>query len=304
MSAEASKAGVSKDKVLVTCAVTGVLANRDQCPYLPYTAEEIGEEARRAYDAGATQVHIHGRDPKTGAMTWSAEVYRQIKEEVQKRSPIIVNFSTGGFNVGCETDAQKRANLEHVWRVRPEVAALNMGSMNYAKYSEKRKGFVFDMVFINSFTDILIAAEAMREGGVKPELECFDLGHVQNARPLIAMGALRPPLQYSFVLGVMGGASPTHETLAHMSRQVRPDDQWEVIGISRVQWALVASALVLGGNIRVGLEDNFYLDAAGTQMAKGNAPLVEKAVRMARDVGREPMNIDEARAYLRLPQQW
>jgi tRNA-dihydrouridine synthase len=140
---------MSKDKVLVTCALTGVLANREQCPYLPYTPAEIGEEARRAYEAGAAQVHIHGRDPETGAQTWSAEVYRQIKEEVQKRSPVIVNFSTGGFNYGCDTDEQKRAHLEHVWRVRPEVAALNMGSMNYAKYSEKRKQFVFDMVFIN-----------------------------------------------------------------------------------------------------------------------------------------------------------
>src|SRR6185295_14573447 len=200
--------------------------------------------------------------------------------EVQKRSPVIVNFSTGGFNHGCDTDEQKRAHLEHVWKVRPEVAALNMGSMNYAKYSEKRKQFVFDMVFINSFTDILICAEAMKEGGVKP------------------------PLQYSFVLGVMGGATPTHETLAHMAKQVNPDDQWEIIGISKVQWSLVASALVLGGNIRVGLEDNFYLDTAGTQMAKGNAPLVEKAVRMARDIGREPMTVDEARAHLRLPQAW
>jgi len=295
---------MNKDKVLVTCALTGVLANREQCPYLPYTPAEIGEEARRAWEAGAAQVHIHGRDPQTGAQTWSADVYRQIKEEVQKRSPVIVNFSTGGFNYGCDTDDQKRAHLEHVWRVRPEVAALNMGSMNYAKYSEKRKQFVFDMVFINSFTDILICAEAMKEGGVKPELECFDLGHIQNARPLIAMGALKPPLQYSFVLGVMGGATPTHETLAHMAKQVEPEDQWEVIGISKVQWSLIASALVLGGNIRVGLEDNFYLDPGGTQMAKGNAPLVEKAVRMARDVGREPMSVDEARAHLRLPQAW
>ena len=303
MSASA-KAVPGQDKVLVTCALTGVLAMREQCPYLPYTPEEIGEEARRAYEAGAAQVHIHGRDPESGAPTWSADVYRRIKEEVQKRSKVIVNFSTGGFNMGCDSDAEKRAHLEHVWGVRPEVAALNMGSMNYAKYSAKRKAFVFDMVFVNSFTDILIAAQAMRDGGVKPELECFDLGHVQNARPLIEMGALRPPLQYSFVLGVMGGAAPTHETLAHMARQVGPEDQWEVIGISRPQWSLVGSALVLGGNIRVGLEDNFYLDAAGTQMAKGNGPLVEKAVRMARDLGREPMNADEARAYLRLPQQW
>lgn len=295
---------VSRDKVLVTCALTGVLATREQCPYLPYTPAEVGEEARRAYEAGAAQVHIHARDPQTGAQSWSTEVYRQIKEEVQKRSPIIVNFSTGGFNMGCDTEDQKRARLEYVWRVKPEVAALNMGSMNYAKYSEKRRGFVFDMVFLNPFTDILICAQAMREGGVKPELECFDYGHVRNAEPLLAMGALKPPLQYSFVLGVMGGAPPTHDILAGMARLVTAEDQWEVIGISRAQWHLVASALVLGGNVRVGLEDNFYLDAAGTQMAKGNGPLVEKAVRMARDVGREPMTVDEARVHLRLPQQW
>ncbi len=295
---------VSKDKVLVTCALTGVIARREQCPYLPYTPVEIAEEARRVYDAGATMVHIHAREPDTGDQTWSTEIYRQIKEEVQKRCPIIVNFSTGGFNMGVEGEDEKKKRLEYVWKVRPDVAALNMGSMNYAKYSEKRKGFVFDFVFPNPFSDILLAAQAMREGGVKPELECFDLGHIHNAEPLLAMGALKRPLQYSFVLGVLGGAAPTTDMLAFMSKQIHPGDSWEVIGISKVQWRLVAAALVLGGNIRVGLEDNFYLDHAGTQMAQGNAPLVEKAVRMARDVGREPMTIDEAKEHLSLPFKW
>jgi uncharacterized protein (DUF849 family) len=293
-----------KDKVIVTCALTGVLAKREQCPYLPYTPAEIGEEARRAYEAGAAVVHIHGREPDTGDQTWSADIYGQIRDEVRKRSPIIINFSTGGFNMGVEGDNEKRARLAYVKETRPEMAALNMGSMNYAKYSEKRKGFVFDFVFPNPFSDILMAAEFMREGGAKPELECFDLGHIHNAQPLLAMGALKPPLQYSFILGVLGGVAPTAENLAHMARQVGPQDTWEVIGISRVQWPLVMAALVLGGNIRVGLEDNFYLDPAGTQMAKGNGPLVEKAVRLARDVGREPMTPDEARAALSLPQVW
>jgi uncharacterized protein (DUF849 family) len=206
--------------------------------------------------------------------------------------------------MGVEGDAEKRARLAYVSETRPEMAALNMGSMNYAKYSEKRKGFVFDFVFPNPFSDILMAAEAMRAGGAKPELECFDLGHIHNAQPLLAMGALKPPLQYSFILGVLGGVAPTAENLAHMARQVGPADTWELIGISRVQWPLVMAALVLGGNVRVGLEDNFYLDTAGTQMAKGNAPLVEKAVRLARDVGREPMTPDEARVALSLPQVW
>jgi 3-keto-5-aminohexanoate cleavage enzyme len=295
---------LAKDKVIVTCALTGVLANRDQCPYLPYSPSEIADEAKRAYDAGAACVHIHGREPDSGAQSWRTEIYAQIKEEVRKRCPIVINFSTGGFNMGLETDEEKKQRIEYVWKTRPEVAALNMGSMNYAKYSDKRRGFVFDFIFENKFSDILLAANAMREGGVKPELECFDVGHVHNAEPLVAMGALKRPLQYSFILGVLGGAPPTTDTLALMSRQIHSDDTWEVIGISKVQWHLVASALVLGGNIRVGLEDNFYLDAAGKQMAKGNGPLVEKAVRLARDIGREPMTPDEARAALSLPQKW
>ena len=294
---------LSKDKVIVTCALTGVLANRDQCPYLPYSPVEIAEEARRAYEAGAAVVHIHGREDN-GAQSWSTEVYRQIKEETQKRCPIVINFSTGGFNLGVDSDAEKKARIEYVWKVKPEMAALNMGSMNYAKYSEKRRQFVFDMVFPNPFGDILMAANAMREGGVKPELECFDFGHIHNAEPLLTMGALKGPLQYSFILGVLGGVAPTVDNLSAMSKQVRADDTWEVIGISKVQWKLVGAALTLGGNIRVGLEDNFYLDAAGTQMAKGNGPLVEKAVRMARDIGREPMTPDEARAALGIGKSW
>jgi 3-keto-5-aminohexanoate cleavage enzyme len=294
----------NQDKVIVTCALTGVVANRDQCPYLPYSPVEIADEAKRAYDAGAAVVHIHGREPQTGEQTWSTEIYSQIKHEVQKRCPVIINFSSGGFNMGVSSEQEKHSRLAYLRKTRPEIAALNMGSMNYAKYSEKRRAFVFDFVFMNPFADILLAAQAMREGGVKPELECFDLGHVSNAEPLLEMGALRRPLQYSFILGVLGGAPPTTDTLAHMAGQVTASDTWEVIGISKVQWHLLAAALVLGGNIRVGLEDNFYLDAAGTEMAKGNGPLVEKAVRMARDVGRQPMSPDEARRALSLPQQW
>jgi uncharacterized protein (DUF849 family) len=217
---------------------------------------------------------------------------------------VIINFSSGGFNMGISSEQEKHSRLDYLRKTRPEMAALNMGSMNYAKYSEKRRAFVFDFVFMNPFADILLAAQAMREGGVKPELECFDLGHLSNAEPLLAMGALKRPLQYSFILGVLGGAPPTTDTLAHMAGQVAASDTWEVIGISKVQWHLLGAALVLGGNIRVGLEDNFYLDAAGTEMAKGNGPLVEKAVRMARDVGRQPMSPDEARVTLSLPQQW
>lgn len=287
-----------KDKVIVTCALTGVLANRKQCPHLPYSPVEIAEEAKRACDAGAAVVHIHAREPESGEQTWRTEIYRQIREEVRARCPVVINFSTGGFNMGVDSEADKRARIAYLREASPEMAALNMGSMNYAKYSEKRKGFVFDMVFPNPFGDIALVGSEMKAANVKPELECFDFGHVHNAQPLIAMGVLAPPLQYSFILGVLGGVAPTPDNLRQMSRQIGAEDTWEVIGISRAQWPLIASALVFGGNIRVGLEDNFYLDAQGTRMAEGNGPLVEKAVRMARDVGREPMSPDEARRAL------
>ncbi len=295
---------VSKDKVMITAALDGVLTKREQHPGIPYSPVEIAEEAKRAYDAGAVQVHIHAREPDTGDQSWSKEIYAQIKDEVRKRCPVIINFSTGGFNMGVEGDAAKKERIEYLWTAKPEVAALNMGSMNYAKYSEKRKDFVFDFVFPNPFSDILMCLKAMHEGGVKPELECFDVGHINNAEPLLAMGMLKGPLQFSFILGVLGGAPPTTDTLSHMAKQTRPGDQWEVIGISKIQWKLVGAALALGGNVRVGLEDNFYLDAAGTKVARNNGELVEKAVRMARDVGREPMNVDEAREALHLPWTW
>ena len=294
---------MSSDKVVVTCALTGVLANRDQCPYLPYTPVEIAEEAKRAYEAGASVVHIHGREDD-GTQSWSTDVYGRIKTEVQKRCPIIVNFSSGGFNMGVDGDGEKSKRLEYLRVVKPEIAALNMGSMNYAKYSEKRKDFVFDFIFPNSFGDIVMCLEAMRPGKVKPELECFDAGHIANAEPLRAMGLLQGPVQYSFILGVLGGIQASAESLAFMARSIPKGSTWEVIGISRVQWRLVGAALALGGNIRVGLEDNFYLDSQGKEMAKGNGPLVEKAVRMARDMGREPATPDEARAMLSVTQAW
>src|SRR5262249_45664202 len=216
-----------KDRVIITCAVTGVVANREQCPYLPYTPSEIGDEARRAYDAGAAVVHIHGRDPTSGEATWSTEIYAQIKEEVQKRCPVVINFSTGGFNMGVDGEEEKKKRIEYLWKTRPEMAALNMGSMNYAKYSPKRNAFVFDFVLMNPFTAIRRVAAARREGGVRPELEGFGLAHIKNAEPLLAMGALRRPLQSSFVLGVLGGAPATADTLAHMAQQVTDRDTWE-----------------------------------------------------------------------------
>lgn len=280
-----------RDVCVVTCAVTGTLANRDQCKNIPYTPEEIGEECRRAYEAGATVAHIHAR-LDDGTPTFKPEVFAKIKEEVRKRSPIVLNFSTGTIL----EDVSEQTT--YIRESRPEIAALNMGTMNYAKYSERRKNFVFDMVFPNTYGKIIKMLSAMNEAGVKPELECFDTGHTHGIWPLLDMGILKPPLQFSFILNVLGGIPPTIESLQLQTKLMPPGSEWEVIGISRPQWRMIAAALVLGGNIRCGLEDNFYLPN-GT-VAQSNGELVDVAVRMVRDVGRRPATIDETYQILGL----
>jgi uncharacterized protein (DUF849 family) len=280
-----------EDKAVITCALSGVLANRDQCSAIPYTPVEIAEEALRAYEAGAAVVHIHARTDD-GGPTYEPAVFARIKEEIRARCPLILNFSTGTLS---DDTSQPEA---YIREVKPEIAALNMGTMNYAKYSRRRKDFVFDMVFANTYAKIKRLLEAMNDAGVKPELECFDTGHTHGTWPLLDMGLLRKPLQFSFIMNVLGGIPPTVESV-QLQTQIMPEGaQWEVIGISHCQWRMVATSLVLGGNIRVGLEDHLYLP--GGEMASSNGALVEVAARMTRDVGREPASVAEAREILSL----
>ncbi len=214
-----------------------------------------------------------------------------IVAEVADRA--IINFSTGTVGVPV---AKRIAYLE---AGRPEVAALNMGSMNYAKYSAKRKQFVFSFVFANPFEEIVELLEAMRRLGIKPEHECFDLGHVGSLAPLVDMGLLEAPLHADFVMGVVGGVPPTARNLAAMADNLPAGSHhWSVIGIGRGQWMLVAAALTLGGSVRVGLEDNFYLPDG--RMARSNGELVAQARRMVEDLGRRPATVEEARALLGL----
>jgi 3-keto-5-aminohexanoate cleavage enzyme len=279
------------DLCVITCALTGVLATRKQCPALPYTPEEIGEEAKRAYDAGAAAVHIHARNDD-GTPTFSPAKFARIKEEIRKRSPILLNFSTGTI----VDDVSEQC--AYIKESKPEMAALNMGTMNYSKYSEKKKAFAFDMVFPNTYEKIIKLLTAMNEAGVKPELECFDSGHTHGIWPLLDMGVLKKPLQFSFIVNVLGGIPPMVESLQLQTKIMPAGSEWEVIGISQCQWRMLAAGLVLGGNIRAGLEDNLYLPN-GT-MAKSNGELVEVAARMTRDVGRRPATVDEARKILQL----
>jgi uncharacterized protein (DUF849 family) len=283
------------DLCVVTCALSGVLANRSQCPHIPYTPVEMGEEAKRAYDAGASVVHIHARNDD-GSPTFSPAVFAKIKEEIEKRCPILLNFSTGTILEDVNDQCT------YVRESRPEIAALNMGTMNYSKYSEKRKSFVFDMVFPNTYAKIMKLLSAFNEAGAKPELECFDSGHTHGIWPLLDMGILKPPLQFSFIVNVLGGIPPTVESLQlqkKLAQDLAPGSEWEVIGISKCQWRMLATALVLGGNVRVGLEDNFYLPD-DTTMARSNGELVEVAVRMVRDTGRKVATVDQAREILAL----
>jgi hypothetical protein len=281
-----------QDLCVITCALTGVLANRKQCAAIPYTPVEIAEEAKRAYDAGASVVHIHARNDD-GSPTYSPATFAAIKREIQARCPIILNFSTGTI---LEDVSEQATTLREV---RPEIGALNMGTMNYAKYSEKRKQFVFDMVFPNTYEKIIKLLKAMNEAGVKPELECFDTGHTEGIWPLIDMGLLKDPLQFSFIVGVLGGVPPMVESLQLQTKIMPRGSEWEVIGIGRCGWKMIASALVLGGNVRCGLEDNFYLPD-GETMAKSNGDLVEITARMVRDTGRKVATVEEARKILSL----
>jgi 3-keto-5-aminohexanoate cleavage enzyme len=287
------------DPVVITNSISGAVANRDQCPAIPYTPEEYGAEAKRAVDEGAAMVHIHARTPD-GVPSYEIEDFQAITEAITGAvDDVIINYSTGAIGVPLD----KR--IAYLRELKPDVAALNMGSMNYAKYSRRRGDFVFKAVFENSFDTIIELVTAMRELGIKPEHECFDAGHIANLDPLIDMGMLEEPLQISTVMGVTGGIRPNARNLAHMSEQIPggPDgpNNWGVIGISREQWMLVAASLTLGGNIRVGLEDNFYLPDG--EMARSNGDLVAKARQMTEDIGRRAATVAEAREMLGVPKR-
>lgn len=278
--------------VVITAALTGVLANRSQCPYIPYTPEEIAEEGRRAVEAGASILHIHARNPD-GSPAYDVATYTRIHEEVRARVPdAIINYSTGAIGISNEE------RIHHVTALQPEMAALNMGSMNYAIYSSKNKQFYHDFVFANPFRDIGFFLSKMREAGSIPEMEVFDTGHINNAMPFIDQGLIPKPYVFSFVMGVLGGIPATTDNLLHQSRQVPPGSHWQVIVIGRKQWAMAAVSLSAGGHFRVGLEDNFYLPEG--EMARSNGELVERAAGLARTLGREPATIAETRAMLEL----
>ena len=205
------------DPVVITCAISGAIANREQCPAIPYTPQEYAAEARRIVDEGGVHIHIHARTPD-GTPSYEIEDFLAIRDAIRAEvgDAAIINFSTG--TVGVPVDKR----IAYLEAGRPEVAALNMGSMNYAKYSRKRKDFVFKFVFTNPFDEIIELLEAMRRLQIKPEHECFDVGHVGSLAPLVDMGLLEAPLHADFVMGVVGGVPATRAQPRGDGRQHAP----------------------------------------------------------------------------------
>jgi 3-keto-5-aminohexanoate cleavage enzyme len=261
-------------------ALDGAEVTREQNPNLPVTPTEIAADAERCRAAGAAMVHVHGRVPD-GTATQSAEVYAEIMRQVRARTDIIVQVSTGGA-VGMNPEER----LQPV-RLKPEMASLTAGTVNFGRD-----------VFWNPPDMIEQFARTMVEHGVVPEIEAFDLGHIENALALVKKGILTLPLHFDFVMGVPGGVAPTIRNLLHMADSLPTGCTWTVAGIGRAQLPLANAAVLLGGHVRVGLEDNLLYTKG---VPASNEMLVARVVRLARELGRETATPDEARRILRLP---
>lgn len=266
------------DKLVVTAALTGAEVTRAQQPALPVTPEEIGVAAAECAAAGASIVHVHGRRAD-GTPTQDREVYRRIIDEVRGRCGVIVQVSTGGA-VGM-TPGERLAPVT----LRPEMATLTMGSVNFG-----------DDVFLNTPADIEMFARAIRDHGVKAELEIFDTGMLATARRWLARGLLEGPPHVDFVLGVPGGMAGTPRSLMHLVAELPEGATWSVAGIGAAQLPLATLAIVLGGHVRVGFEDNVFYRKG--ELARSNAQFVERVVRIAAELGRPVATPDEARAML------
>lgn len=269
------------DALLITVAGVGAEITRAQQPALPLLPAEVGEEYHRAFQAGATIGHVHGRRPD-GTPTQDIETFRAYSREIRARCPILLQFSTGGA-IGMGVEERIEA-LE----LKPEMATLTLGTCNFG-----------DDIFENSLPTIRTILERIRRFSIIPELEIFDDGMLATADMLFRKGMLQSPAHFDFVLGVPGAAGATPENLTHFARSIPSGCTWTVAGIGRRQTAMATMAIAMGGHVRVGFEDNIYFRKG--ELADSNARFVERVVRIAREVGREPASIEEARRLLHIP---
>jgi uncharacterized protein (DUF849 family) len=305
----------SERKIIITCAITGSVHSPTMSPYLPITPDQIADEAIKAAEAGAAIVHIHVRDPTDGRPSSDLNLYRQVLTKIKEKSDVVVCVTTGG---GMGMTAEERVAV--VPEFEPEMCSLNMGSMNFALYHllkvipenmwkypwEKLYAEISeDFVFKNTFKDVKVFVQTMYKYGTKPECECYDVSHIWNTYYLMQEGVIKAPVHIQFVLGIRGGIGATPESLIYMKQVADSlfgpgNYTWSVAAAGRWQFPLCTLAAMMGGHVRVGLEDNLFLKKG--VLAKSNAELVEKMVRIIEDVvgWREVATPDDARRILGL----
>jgi uncharacterized protein (DUF849 family) len=302
------------EKLIITAAIVGGITLPTQTQYLPITPQQIADEAVKAAEAGAACVHVHARNPKDGSPTTDLEIYKSIITRIKERSNVVIGLTTGG---GAGFDTKER--LKVVPAFKPELASCNMGSVSLSvrpiaerykdedyKYAWEKSylQMVDDFVLKNTFTDLEIFMRTMRENDTKPEHEAYDVSHIYNTSYFFRKGLIDPPLWIQFVTGALGSIGASPEDIIHMKhtadRLIGPNNyQWSVIGTGYpAEFRVATIAIMMGGHVRVGLEDNIFLRRG--ILAKSNAELVEKVVRMAEELDREIATPDEARAFLRL----
>ncbi len=270
------------EKVIITAAVTGSRPTKEMNPAVPYTPKEIVQSAVECYRAGAAIAHIHVRDPETGNPDFKIELFREVMDRIRQECDMVVNLTTSGLHLSGPNLIERR--LQPV-TLRPEICSLDLGSMNFR-----------DAAFVNSPEWGKTAAERMREYGVKPEIEAFDVGHIYQARDWIKEGLIDDPPYFQLCMGVRWGIEATPENLLFMKSKLPPNARWSVLGVGRAQLSMITLGILLGGNIRVGFEDNIYLRKG--VLAKSNAQLVEMAVNLAGLLQRETATPNEAREIL------
>ncbi len=290
------------DKLIITAAVTGSLTTREQNPNLPHTPQELAQAAIDSCNAGAAIVHLHVREPSTGKPIQDIDLFKETIGLIRDGCDIIVNTSTGG-GPGMSHDERIAIipALSGDARLKPEMASLNAGSVNFGIFSRRRRAFVLDAVQLNLWSELLRFADTMTEHGVKPELEIYEAGMINNAQFLDDVGALVAPLHFQFVLGVLGGMQSTVENLIFLRNSIPRGSTWSLCTVGLDIFSLGTVAIVSGGHVRVGLEDCIYISKG--VLADSSAQMVEKMVRISREMGREIATPDEARSILGLSSQ-
>ena len=298
------------EKVIISCAITGSIHTPSMSPYLPVTPGEIADSALEAAAAGAAIVHLHARDPETGKPDQTPEAFEKFLRQIKQSSDVVVNLTTGGSPF---MSVEERVRPAAVWK--PEVASLNMGSMNFGlfpmlkRYTEFKHAWEpamleasHDLVFRNSFKDIRYALETLNGTGARYEFECYDTSHLHNLHYFWKEGLVQAPLFIQTCFGLLGGIGPHPEEVLHMKRTADrlfgDAYRWSVLGAGRSQMAVAAQAAAMGGNVRVGLEDNLWLDR-GT-LAKTNAEQVRRVRGIIENLGLQVASAAEARDILSL----